>query len=653
MRLTTLRLVVVWGAVALALQTWAGLTGPGTPTEPLAGGAIVLGRPPVTPILTLWVHWQAPPAAVGWVVLEPDGIGAGSSELVYWRRRVHPGWNQLTWDDFSRFPPERPVRLRMLEGEGSLRVTPALASSWYGFDHIRPLRGFVAALLLGAAAAGVLGYRRLRDAPWGRPGSWHLAVVAIAAGALALRVYTLTTQSFWFDEVLTAIGAQSFAWVLYSAQIFGHPPLQYLVAWAAGGAGATEGVVRAPFVAAGVGAVVVMALLGRRVGGPKTGLLAAGLLAVSPFHVELSQLARPYAFLVLTVALSWLALFRALERSRVVDWLAFSTAAALAFYTHYLGGMVVVVQALVAGVWVARRGGANGLPALVSLAGVGLLVVPWLEMLRPLAGAQLDRGVLSAAALGDFVTHVLIPEQVGSGVAGLVTGALCLVGLWSLGPRLEIALAAVLSPTLPIGVLWAINPAQALAGRHFAFVLPMVMLLVAQGLVTASRLVEAALSRRPRVPLTRTRRGVAAATAVALIVASHLPAGAALGGYYQWRHGTDWRTVAAVLDRLVGPDDQVLATLGAVYPLRYYWRPTVDETDAERLRARFRSTSPGRRAWLVTIEGWDWAPELQQWLAAHATRVGEVPPAWSRQRVYIHVITPARAVLDRPDDRSE
>ena len=49
----------------------------------------------------------------------------------------------------------------------------------------------------------------------------------------------------------------------------------------------------------------------------------------------------------------------------------------------------------------------------------------------------------------------------------------------------------------------------------------------------------------------------------------------------------------------------------------------------------------------MTIEGWDWAPELHQWLAAHATRVGEIPPSWSRQRVYIHAVTPARSALGR------
>jgi hypothetical protein len=289
----------------------------------------------------------------------------------------------------------------------------------------------------------------------------------------------------------------------------------------------------------------------------------------------------------------------------------------------------------------------GGLAALVSFAGVALLLLPWVDVVRPLAGAQLGTGQLSAAALGEFVTRVLIPEQLGSGAAGLLTGALCLLGLWGLRGRPEAALAAVLSVSLPIGLLWAMNPAHPLAGRHFAFVLPMVALLVAHGLVMAGRLVETALSRRPGVFRARTRRAVAAAAAGVLIVASHLPAGAALGEYYQWRHGTDWRTVAEVLDRLVGPDDEVVATLGAVYPLRHYWRPAVAEVDPDRLRERFRTGPGSRRAWIVTMDDWDRAPELHAWLAAHAIRVGEVPPAWSRQRVYIHAVTRRPVPRDR------
>lgn len=633
----TIRLLVIWAAVALVLQAWSGLTGPGAPTSPLGGDGIVLARPPTAPIVTLWAHWEGgSEGGAGWVALESPGAPPAVGDEIYLRRRVHPGWNQLVWDDLSRLPAGLPVRLRVLEGDGLVRVAPVHASSWYTLDHVRPLRGLLAALLLGGVAAGVLAGRGLRAAAWTRPRPWHLAVLATAAGALALRLHTLTTQSFWFDEVLTAIGAQSFAWVLYSAQIFGHPPLQYLVGWAAGGGAATETALRAPFVAGGVGGVVVMALLGRRLVGPATGLLAAGLLAISPFHVELSQLARPYALLVLAVGLSWLALFRALERGGIADWLAFSATAALAFYTHYLGGQVVLAQAAVAAVWVARRRGANGLAALLSFAGIALLLAPWVEVIRPLAGAQVGAGDLSTATLGEFIKDVLIPEQVGSGLPGLLTGALLLLGIWGLRRRPEVALAAILAVTVPIGLLWAINPAHALAGRHFAFVQPMVTLLVAHGLVVAGRIVESALSWRPAIARARPRRAIAATAAVALIVASHLPAGAALGGYYQWRRGTDWRTVADVLDRLVGPDDEVVATLGAVYPLRHYWRPAVDEIDAEGLRARSRSAPLARRTWIVTIDGWDWAPELHQWLAAHAIRVGEVPASWSRQRVHIH-----------------
>ena len=647
-RPATVRLLTVWVVVALALPAWAALTAARAPEISVDSGAAVLPRPPAAPILVLWVRWQAPPGSLGWVALEPDGAGTSAPDEAYRRRRIHPGWNQLIWDDFSRFPADHAVRLRRLDAVGSLEVATPVASSWYGPQQLRPMRGLLAALFLGAAAAGTLGWRALRHGRWPRPGAWHRWLAVIAGAALLLRSITLTTQSFWFDEVLTAIGAQSFAWVLYSAQIFGHPPLQYLIAWAAGGPAATEGMVRLPFVAAGVAAVVALAFLGRRLIGPATGLLAASLLAVSPFHVELSQLARPYSLVVLVVALSWLALFRALERSRAVDWLAFSAAAAVAFYAHYLGGMVVLVQAIVAAVWIGRRRDGRGGPALISFAGVAVLLAPWLEVVWPLVGAQLEGGALSAGALDDFVLHVLLPEQVGPGLAGLVTVGLCLLGLWDLRTRPEVALAALLSPALPIALLWAANPAHAIAGRHFAFALPMVTLLIAHGLVTAARFIEVAVSWRPQLPpqlaMVRARRAVPAAIAVGLTVVTHLPAGAALGGYYQWRQGTDWRTVAEVLDRMVGPDDEVLATLGAVYPLRYYWRPTVSETAAAPLRARFGAGLPKHRVWLVTLDGWDGKPELQEWLAANTVVVGEVPASWSRQRVYIHaVIPPARA----------
>jgi len=78
----TIRLLLVWAVVALVLQTWAGLTGPGAPPGPLGGDGIALARPPTAPILTLWVHWEASHGGVGWVALESAGAPPAAGDAI-------------------------------------------------------------------------------------------------------------------------------------------------------------------------------------------------------------------------------------------------------------------------------------------------------------------------------------------------------------------------------------------------------------------------------------------------------------------------------------------------------------------------------------------------------------------------------------------
>jgi hypothetical protein len=628
-------LAALWAVVALALTAWWAMVMPRMADHPNSDAREfrVLERRPDARVLTLWVHWTAPRGAVGWVAVEPGHPWPASAEP-YWRRRVHPGWNQLIWDDFSGFPSASAVRLRVLEGSGGWLVAPPATSAVYTFAHLRPLRGFLAALLLAAGATAVLMGRGLRETSL-RVRPWHLALAATALLALALRAHTLTAQSFWFDEVLTVIGAQSFAWVLYSAHIFGHPPLQYLVGWAVGGAQATEGWLRGPFVAAGVAGVVATGFLGKRLLGASTGLLAAALLAISPFHTELSQLARPYAFLVLAVALSWLALFRALERGTAADWACFSAVTALALYTQYSAGLVLVAQALVAAAWAARRHGDNGLRVLLSFAGIAVLFAPWVSVLVGLATGPRGSGPASTPGFTDLVTGALIPQLIGPGVGGAVVGGLILLGLVKLRDRPEAGLAIVTTVLLPL-CLWPVHAKHFLAGRHFAFVLPLVAVVVAHGLVSAAWMMGDAVARVIGSHRPWPRQVTAALTATALILIGYLPASANLDGYYRWRHGADWRTVSTVLNRLVTPGDTVVATLGAVYPLRFYWNGGVTLVDANALADHYRRGPSGRRLWIITLEGWDWQPEIREWLEANAVQVGEVPPSWSLPRVYIH-----------------
>jgi hypothetical protein len=163
-----------------------------------------------------------------------------------------------------------------------------------------------------------------------------------------MRFYGLSHQGFWFDEADTAKLLHFSPEKMFSLlpQSESTPPLYYGVAWAwtrifgTGEAGlrslsALCGVLAIP-VAYGIGAV----LSTRRIA-----LVAAALVAFSPYLIWYSQEARSYEMLVLFTALSILgvARFHARPSSRApVLWAA---ASVLALLTHYYAVVVIVPTA--------------------------------------------------------------------------------------------------------------------------------------------------------------------------------------------------------------------------------------------------------------------------------------------------------------------
>jgi hypothetical protein len=639
-------LALVWTAVA-ALLAVAGLAAsPGPATRlPDRDGRVDVRTPQPGRLLSVSVHWDAPAGHDGWLVLEPGPSAPPPSVAseAFWRRRVLPGWNHLLWD-VSTFPAGGPVALRLAQGApSSWAIATPRTAEHYGPAHLSSVRGLLAALGLALALAVARLVGLLRSRP--RPGWWTVGLTAITALAVVLRVRTLTAQSLWFDEVLTAIGSQSFAWVLYTPQIFGHPPLGYLAAWAAGADAGAEGWMRAPFVIVGAATVFAIGWLGRALLGPATGLIAALALALSPFHVDLSQTARPYSFLVFLTVVSMLALHDALRSERVSAWLLFSATAALALYSHYLGASVLLLEAMGAllavgwrrwggaGVSPARRGPALGAMA-ISFAGVVVLALPWVSVLGRLPGARLGEGDLPVVALRRLVWEAFVPQFLGTGAAHVVGLALVGLGLYALRRRPEVAVAMALWLTLPLGLIWIAQPGHFVAGRHLAFVLPVIMLLLAHGVVA----VAVALSRMGAamgLASAWPARSLATAAVVAAVLAWGIPTAEGLRVYYHGRLGFDWRIVADVLDAVVPEGDAVAATVGAGYPLRYYWREGVDVLDAA-AAARLEERPPGGRLWIVTHEGWDRPPQLDRWLQTHAIVVAAVPSSWSQPGVRIH-----------------
>ena len=117
-----------------------------------------------------------------------------------------------------------------------------------------------------------------------------------------------------------------------------------------------------PFVA-GMAAVALAALIGRRAGWPVAGLVAAFFLALHPWHVRFSTEARGYSLMMAAMLASWYFLSAALQTGCWRHWLGHAFAVLVALWAH-LGALlfvfaqqVLLAVVLLAMAWRARRGG--------------------------------------------------------------------------------------------------------------------------------------------------------------------------------------------------------------------------------------------------------------------------------------------------------
>ena len=212
-------------------------------------------------------------------------------------------------------------------------------------------------------------------------------VVLILLLAFTLRVWGLDARNIWWDEGLVAWAARLpvAAIVDWTARDV-HPPLYFLLQrlwWYAVGDG--EFVMRYTSVLIGTAGVALIYLLGRTMGGPLAGLLAALFLTFSSFAVSWSQEMRMYigASAAATAAL-WAAL-RYWQTGRWRYWGLYVAATAAGLWLLYLSVSVLIIANLAfLWVWIGRR-----LPLrdvlrwAAAQALVLLLYLPWLAYALP------------------------------------------------------------------------------------------------------------------------------------------------------------------------------------------------------------------------------------------------------------------------------
>jgi hypothetical protein len=376
-----------------------------------------------------------------------------------------------------------------------------------------------------------------------------VALAALTAIAIALRVYRLTEWSLSEDEFPTWMDSLEFTWsnprpLLYALN-------HYLVLPVLG---LRELGLRVIPVAAGIAAVPTVYALLRRLDLRMEGLATAALIALSTWHVYWSQFARYYSLVFLLCALYGLALL-GWVRHRRAGWLCLAaTSGILAVLAHPTALPVIGVGALIVA-WHdqanSRRHGSLwpwavtlGAALLAAVVRYGPIIASWSTQWR-----YAHTSLPLALAFLDWMT------------APVVICALAGMVLWWRAERGPVPQIVAITALLPTALFLGLSRVMNISVSYLYATTPFYFLAAGWLLARVAQSMTAP-GRTPLIPSAVVVTVVAAANLVGL--ASHFRDGGRV----------PWRDAAYALPSLTGPRDTILAEQaeGGRQPLHFYVR---------------------------------------------------------------------------------
>lgn len=407
--------------------------------------------------------------------------------------------------------------------------------------------------------------------PWTRVRAWltgqpRLLYLVVALGA-ALRLYGLGAESFWIDEVasLRYITGRTVLEVITEVpHIDRHPPLYYalLRGWI-DLVGTGETAVRLLSATVGIATIPALYGVGARLFDRRVGVVSAGLLAVSRFHVHYSQTARMYSLLAFGAVCSMYFLVRLRTRSSWPLWAGYVGATVVTATAHAFGVFVVAAQA-----------GYVCLTALVNDDGSAIPLRRWL-------GAQAVVGAVAAPLSVGLVLQAVTLSEGGDVNVGWIPEPTLMRVLTTVGSYLTPETAAIGLVAVSIaGVLLAVDGSRLSPDRERSalvslwFLLPIVGPLVLSYLVAPLFVARYTIAAVPALFLgiaataRRTASAEIRAISLALVVLALL---SGLPGYYGQTHHPEWRAATDVIEANTEGDAVVLASeRGISNPVEFY-----------------------------------------------------------------------------------
>lgn len=178
----------------------------------------------------------------------------------------------------------------------------------------------------------------------------ELLFIGIVLIGILSRVYNLTFQSYWYDELYimdVSNPSHSIGDILEAMKIEFHPPLHYI------GThfffkifGYTDFTGRLFSAILGLGGIIAMYFFGIEIKNKRIGIFMALITTVNHHHLYHSQEVRMYISLFLLTTLSAMFLLKLIKKGSIINFSFFILFATLNLYTHYFAIFVFGAQSL-------------------------------------------------------------------------------------------------------------------------------------------------------------------------------------------------------------------------------------------------------------------------------------------------------------------
>jgi mannosyltransferase len=428
--------------------------------------------------------------------------------------------------------------------------------------------------------------------------TWWL--VAILACALALRLHQLTVAPLWVDEAVTAwlVKLPPIQMFKMLKNIEMTPPLHNCLVYVWSRVfGTSELALRLPSVLFGVASVYMISRLGRILYDGRTGLLAAALLAFTPYHITYSQEGRAYSLLIFLTLWSCTLLAQLVQQTSQWRRTGYVLVTAALLYTHLYAVFVVLAQAsaFLLVLALAREKPALGLrDGAILMLRVVLLYLPFMWV-TAIWLRFVDDGELWITWGGWSIIGHSYRCYAGGPLLLTLLGVLAALGVRRYGfSRFGTCLSIAL-------IVCCVVPPAVMSRFWKPFYIERYGMVALTGMLL---LAAAGVALRPRPAL----------ATVALLIALMLPQAARVGSTTGWKK-VDWRTLGATIDEHAEDRDVlVIDRIYAGFALDYYlqrpelYQPRGPLRNVDDLASR----DPSAHIWIVL---WSTAATAEQYLA--------------------------------------